>query len=798
MVHRLRSELEGLRRAMRNRAVIEQAKGVLAARFNITPDEAFDQLLELSQRTNTKAAEVAAALVGTAVPDPKHASAGALYNEELRALVAGRRRRATDQAAKPSRPPPPDEVRRLRQTLSPQREALRSQHQFLAGRLASARSYQDILEIIADTMTAWPRPNAMLLTVGDPDGALRTVATLGISAEIRSQWSRIPPQIDIPLVTAYQERKAVLLHEWEITEHFPIARDVAPQVKALACLPLVIGDRLLGAMSISWAEPMRLTGLTRRYLLALGDTIARAVRVQQQGEPDNATTEPGTEPRPEWRFLSIILDQLEDPAAVLTPVMEGDQVIDFDIEHLNPAGQRLWAEHESFDAASSTLLELFPEAGSRLLLGAFTTVLRTGRPYALPDLYISAEQEGPRHSYTFAARATRIGDRVLMVLRRHTDADLLYDQLLTAERVARSGSFLWNLRSGDLRWSPNMYRLFSVDPDRPPIPLGEFAEYVHPDDWLGIQNAVSRLLTGHAAEVEYRLAGQSAGRRIRMRGEPLLDGDEVYAISGTVRDVTEERAAEARLRRAEEALAAQRMRLEAERHAATSIRDAIVPTAPRMAVIPGLVIRGACRTPDGSDDPAGDWYDVLSLADRTVLAIGDVEGTGLHATTAATQLRSALRAYAVLGMPPSEILRALSTMLATVDPDQLATATVATYVPAEQRLVWATAGQAAPVRYSAAGHGSLMDGPLGVPLGTTPDPDYRDAQVRLEPGDRVLMYTDGLLGRRDAVAADGLDVLLHAGAEVDLDDMGSLVEHIIEKLDSLPHDDLCVVTAQVR
>src|SRR3954454_8594240 len=70
VVARLRAELAGMRRAMRNRAVIEQAKGVLVERLGIAPEAAFDQLVRLSQQTNIKLAEVAAALVGATAPDP--------------------------------------------------------------------------------------------------------------------------------------------------------------------------------------------------------------------------------------------------------------------------------------------------------------------------------------------------------------------------------------------------------------------------------------------------------------------------------------------------------------------------------------------------------------------------------------------------------------------------------------------------------------------------------------------------------------------------------------------------------
>jgi serine phosphatase RsbU (regulator of sigma subunit)/PAS domain-containing protein len=799
VVNRLRSELDGLRRAMRNRAVIEQAKGLLAARLRVSPEDAFEQLLDLSQRTNTKLVEVAAALVGTSTPDPAHPTAAEIYSDDLRELVSRRRRRTNEQV--PAKPPTPRDLQRLREIRSPEREALQSQQQLFAARIASATSYAEIVQAIRESMTVWPATSSVVLCLAELDGALRIVSSEGLSSAVRSQWSRIPPQVDVPLTAAVREGKALLLSETELAEHFPVMLELQSRLQAVACLPLRRDGDVLGVLGISWLEPMRLSGLNRRYLLALADSCARAVRVIA-GEAETRQTEPHEAPltvenRLQQGLLPIALDPLYDAVTVLSPITEGEQIVDFEFEYANTAAYDL-AAAEHIDLDSTTLLEAFPEVGSRLLLGEYTKVLRTGQPFHLDDLYLSAANEGLRYSYTMATRVNRFADRLLVVWHLRTDADLLHDQLLRAERIARAGSFWWNLRSGDLRWSPGMYQLFGRDPEAGPVGLDEFSCYIHPDDWLGVQNTMRRLLAGRNGEIEFRLTGQADGQRVRWRGEPVTDGSEVHAIGGTVRDVTEERTAEARLRHAEAALAAQRMRLESERHAAESLRDAVLPSAPQLAGIPGLTVRGLCRSPEDGGRVAGDWFDVLTLADRTLLVVGDVAGTGLRATTAATQLRSALRAYAVLGLSPAELLDGLNRMLCTLDPDRLATLLIAEYQPSRGQLRWSAAGQAAPVHYTAAGDGSVLRGEIGVPIGAVSDTGYSDTDLVLSVGERLLLYTDGLVGRREAGATDGIDVLLHAAQNVDLDDIEALVDHVVEKLGSAPHDDLCVVTAHVQ
>src|SRR5436190_15939932 len=115
LVAKLRAELAGVRTAMRNRAVIEQAKGVLVERLRITPDQGFDHLVRLSQRTNIKLIEVAAAIVGTTAPDPDAPDVINLIDDELRQHVAS--------VAKPKAP--------ARKTRPPVLEALQAQHQLL-------------------------------------------------------------------------------------------------------------------------------------------------------------------------------------------------------------------------------------------------------------------------------------------------------------------------------------------------------------------------------------------------------------------------------------------------------------------------------------------------------------------------------------------------------------------------------------------------------------------------------------------------------------------------------------------
>ncbi|WP_460494946.1 ANTAR domain-containing protein [Dactylosporangium cerinum] len=189
LVAKLRAELTGVRTAMRNRAVIEQAKGVLVERLGVSPDQGFDQLVRLSQRTNIKLIEVAAAIVGTTSPDPDAPDVVNLIDDELRQHVARSRTRTVPASDVPA---PQVEKPRRRASRTPEVEALQSQHQLLSARIAATRGYDEIAEVLGTAPTAWPPPTAIMITLLDPDGAQRCVGAFGIPGEVRSRWSRIP------------------------------------------------------------------------------------------------------------------------------------------------------------------------------------------------------------------------------------------------------------------------------------------------------------------------------------------------------------------------------------------------------------------------------------------------------------------------------------------------------------------------------------------------------------------------------------------------------------------------------
>ncbi|WP_320773071.1 SpoIIE family protein phosphatase [Streptomyces sp. CRN 30] len=152
----------------------------------------------------------------------------------------------------------------------------------------------------------------------------------------------------------------------------------------------------------------------------------------------------------------------------------------------------------------------------------------------------------------------------------------------------------------------------------------------------------------------------------------------------------------------------------------------------------------------------GDWYDVITLGGgRTALVIGDVMGRGVRAAAVMGQLRTAVRAYARLDLPPHEVLQLLDGLATEIDPNQIATCVYAVHDPNEGRLMYASAGHLPILVRDENGTVLRTDEPTGPPLGTG-GWMHSSGSVPLGPGSTAVLYTDGLVERRDADLDEGI------------------------------------------
>jgi hypothetical protein len=203
-----------------------------------------------------------------------------------------------------------------------------------------------------------------------------------------------------------------------------------------------------------------------------------------------------------------------------------------------------------------------------------------------------------------------------------------------------------------------------------------------------------------------------------------------------------------------------------DEHVARTLIAALQPeTLPRAAGV-----RLIARYEPAESRLGGDWYDVFRLADGTVgVAIGDVVGHGIEAAAQAVRLRRSLRGAVLEGFGPGATLLALNAEAVRTGEGMAGTMLYATLDPQGRRLRWANAGHLPPI---VAGAGVARRLPIASrpPLGAMPVDAWTEEEIVLEPGARVILYTDGLIERRDELIDDGIErVITAAGTEPGLE-----------------------------
>ncbi|MFK0280581.1 SpoIIE family protein phosphatase [Streptomyces sp. NPDC090499] len=196
---------------------------------------------------------------------------------------------------------------------------------------------------------------------------------------------------------------------------------------------------------------------------------------------------------------------------------------------------------------------------------------------------------------------------------------------------------------------------------------------------------------------------------------------------------------------------------------AETLQDSMLPhIPPRMAgcdiatrYLPGTLLGRV----------GGDWFDSVKLPGaRTALVVGDVMGHGLNSAAMMGQLRTAVQTMAAMDLPPAQLLRNLDDLAQRLGDGYLATCLYAVYDPIGSELHLANAGHIPPVLVRAVdGRSELLDLPTGAPIGVG-GVAFESLRVRVEPGDRLVMCTDGLVEMRGEDIAVGLATLCESAA----------------------------------
>ncbi|WP_345579708.1 ATP-binding SpoIIE family protein phosphatase [Streptomyces prasinosporus] len=282
-------------------------------------------------------------------------------------------------------------------------------------------------------------------------------------------------------------------------------------------------------------------------------------------------------------------------------------------------------------------------------------------------------------------------------------------------------------------------------------PIGSPARGALPElDELGLLPLLDQVLrSGRPRTVKSRKAPD--GRSYTFTCTPVTEGgDDGRGVLVFATDVTDHAEAAARLRASERR----------QRETAVTLQRSLLP---QELEEPDDLRIAATYHPGGTEAAVGgDWYDVITLGGgRTALVIGDVMGRGVRAAAVMGQLRTAVRAYARLDLPPHEVLQLLDGLATEIDANQIATCAYAIHDPNEGRLVYASAGHLPILVRDESGTVRRADEPTGPPLGTG-GWMHTSGSIPLGPGSTAVLYTDGLVERRNEDLDEGIAALERA------------------------------------
>ena len=290
--------------------------------------------------------------------------------------------------------------------------------------------------------------------------------------------------------------------------------------------------------------------------------------------------------------------------------------------------------------------------------------------------------------------------------------------------------------------------------------------------------------------------GDTTVRQIRVFAEPVLAGEDVVALRGAFQDVSAHYQTQVALAATRDQLADSEQRAAEEHQLAFRLQRAIMPPDVPPAAAAGVDVAVRYRPAESGRLVGGDWYDTLLLPSKDLLlVVGDITGHGIDAVTGMVAARNALRGLTATGASPAELLRHLNYSACHLTEGIAGTVVCGRYDPDTRVLRWARAGHLPPI-LARAGKAETLPLPGGVLLGLDPSAEYDEASLQLHSGDTLLLFTDGLIERREGSISDALGELA-ATAAPPAADAASLADRILSSAVSDTGDDACLVAIRI-
>ncbi|MEU6880264.1 SpoIIE family protein phosphatase [Streptomyces sp. NPDC046712] len=767
MVERLRGEVRAAHAAADGRALIELAKGIMVERLRCGPTQAARQLAELGAQAGLSPLELAADIINQAA----HDQVAEVAEDFVRRAVGGPDTEDGDE---------PSVGVRLRTAES---AAL------------NAGDTQAVAESLLEHALAPLGATAVAVWTAGADASLTLRGHAGFGTDEPGRWRYVPPGVATVARQALTERRTVWFSSLGATGIPSIGHARNPDGGRVA-VPAGTGGRIHGVLEICWPQPLDpQPQAVERQIEALAELCAHTI--------DHLVADPMPTPLrepPGVAELVDLSDGLYDPALVLIPYLDGDgRLRDFRIRHANdhfqdPAGRPRSA------VDGSLLLEAYPTAAAEgELFDRIERVYATGEPFRARRAPLTALVDQVALASTADLSISRHGDGILLIWRIEDEAARLANLLQHAQRLGRIGGFEENVLTGEITWNGQLFDLYGREPAEAPVSVRDLAAHAHPDDAVAIGRFLQAVL-GHrrATSTAFRLLRPNGvTRHMRVIAEPVLGADgSLLAVRGAYQDISSQHWTEVALAATRDQLAVTEQE-SAERNRLTlQLQHAIMPPAGGPLDAPGLQIAVRYRPAETESLVGGDWYDAVVLPSKKILlCVGDVAGHGIEAATGMVVLRNAMRGLAVTGAGPAQLLSWLNIVAYHLTDRVTATAVCGIFDPESRTLRWARAGHLPPVLVRGTKATTL---PLlrGMLLGALSEAEYEEEEVQLERQDTVLMYTDGLVERRDTAVHDSLAQFL-ATARVPAATLEGRLDTLLTQSKSDTDDDTCLIGVRV-
>ncbi|MFE9353015.1 SpoIIE family protein phosphatase [Streptomyces olivaceoviridis] len=764
-VDRLRREVQVAQAEAEGRALIELAKGILVERLGCGPAQAARQLAELTEQAQVTPLEFAVDVI----------------NQAARDRVAEVTEAFLSVAADPAGPVAESAAVRLRAAESG---------------LLAAHDTQAMADSLLDHALRPLGAVAVAIWSARSDGSLTLAGSAGFPPGEAARWHYVPPDVATVARRGLTEPDGQWLPSLAGSGLPTIGRREYADGARIA-VPAGAGGRIHGVLEIAWPKPEEpLPRPVLRQVEALAELCAHSL--ESFVPPPGTGTEPGL--LPDVVELMDLADGLHDPALVLVPHLDDTgQLVDFRIQHVNsrfldPAGRPRAV------VGGALLLEAYPmAAGDSELFQRVERVYATGEPFRARRMRLTALVDQVPLSAVADISISRHGSGVLLIWRIEDETARLASLLQHAQRLGRIGGFEENLLTGEITWNGQLFSLYGRPPTSSPVALQDLPAHAHPDDAV-ILGRFLRTVLHHrrSASAAFRLMRpDGVTRHIRVVAEPVLDtGGQLFGVRGAYQDISAQHWTEVALAATRDQLAHTEQQAVERNRLTLQLQHAIMPPAQAPLRVPGLQVAVRYRPAETEHLVGGDWYDAVVLPSGLVLlCVGDVAGHGIEAATSMVVLRNALRGLAVTGAGPAQLLSWLNIVAHHLTGAVTATAVCGLYDGERRTLRWARAGHLPPVLVREA-DATALPPVKGLLLGAVPEARYEETEVQLAAGDTLLMYTDGLIERRDRSVEESLSYLLDT-ARAAPSTLDQQLDRLLTYSRSDTDDDTCIVGIRV-